>query len=148
MANTTRFNYKRRLRCLGGSSSKFQVLSDLHLEVGDQYQSFQIPVQAPFLILAGDIGRLQDYDKYLSFITTQCARFRAVYLVLGNHEFYGISRSDGLARAHRLENDEKTLGRLKVFNRTRLDLHPPSASLDAPSSHTSGRRTVQRSSRE
>lgn len=124
MVNPTRFNSKRRLRWPTGSPSKFQVLSDLHLEVGDQYQSFHIPVQAPFLILAGDIGRLQDYDQYLSFIATQCANFHAVYLVLGNHEFYGLSRPDGLARAHRLENEEKTMGRLKVFNRTRLDLHP------------------------
>ncbi|KIW58853.1 hypothetical protein PV05_03346 [Exophiala xenobiotica] len=95
MVNTTMFNYKRSLGCLGGSLSKFQVLSDLHLEVGDQYLSFHIPVQAPFLILAGDIGRLQDYDKYLSF----------------HHDTM-------------LENEEKTMGRLKVFNRTRLDLHP------------------------
>jgi predicted phosphodiesterase len=124
MSNATMLNDKRRRTCLDRSLSKFQVLSDLHLEVGDQYQSFQIPVRAPFLILAGDIGRLQEYDKYLSFIATQCARFDAVYLVLGNHEFYGISRSDGLARAHKLENDESTLGKLKVLNRRRLDLHP------------------------
>lgn len=115
---------KRSLRFLNGSTSKFQILSDLHLEVGDQYQSFHVPVQAPFLILAGDIGRLQDYDKYLSFIAKQCASFDAVYLVLGNHEFYGISRSDGLACAHRLENDEKTMGRLKVLHRRRLDIGP------------------------
>lgn len=122
--HATMFNWKKRVRRLTGSISKFQVLSDLHLEVGDQYESFHIPVQAPFLILAGDIGRLQDYDKYLFFVTKQCVKFDAVYLVLGNHEFYGITRAEGLARAHRLENDPATLGRLKVLYRRRLDLCP------------------------
>ncbi len=124
MLNASVFNYQRKSRCLKGIVVKFQVLSDLHLEVGDQYQSYHIPVRAPLLILAGDIGRLKDYDKYLSFIRTQCARFDAVFLVLGNHEFYGISRADGLARAHMLETDETTMGRLTVLNRRRLDIHP------------------------
>jgi predicted phosphodiesterase len=114
--------YKLRLRCLERSSLHFQIMSDLHLEAGDQYESFQIPVRAPYLILAGDIGRLQDYEKYLSFIATQCAKFEMVCLVLGNHEFYGISRSEGLNRAQKLEKEEGTLGRLKVLNRTRLNV--------------------------
>ncbi|KIV97711.1 hypothetical protein PV10_01425 [Exophiala mesophila] len=118
------FNGKGNLLFFKRPSSRFQILSDLHLEVGDQYLTYHIPVQAPFLILAGDIGRLQDYDKYLSFIATQCAQFDAVYLVLGNHEFYGISRTEGLAHAQRLEKDAKTLGRLKVLYRTRLDIDP------------------------
>ncbi|EPE24449.1 hypothetical protein GLAREA_08301 [Glarea lozoyensis ATCC 20868] len=41
----------------------FQILSDLHLEVGQQYSTFKIPVAAPYLILAGDIGRLIDYEQ-------------------------------------------------------------------------------------
>lgn len=38
-----------------------QIMSDLHLEVGQQYASFTFPTTAPFLMLAGDIGRLIDY---------------------------------------------------------------------------------------
>ncbi|KAE8365176.1 hypothetical protein BDV27DRAFT_171826 [Aspergillus caelatus] len=36
----------------------FQVLTDLHLEINQQYSSFEIPVCAKYLILVGDIGRL------------------------------------------------------------------------------------------
>lgn len=99
-------------------------MSDLHLEVGDQYDSFHIPVEALSLILAGDIGRLQDYEKYLSFISTQCKNFDMVYLVLGNHEFYGLSRDEGLTLANNLEKDVKIQGRLRVLNRRRVDIEP------------------------
>lgn len=77
-------------------SYKFQYMSDLHLEVGQQYSTFDFPPTAPYLILAGDIGRLIDYDKLLLFLTKQTSRFDAVFYVLGNHEFYGTSRSKGL----------------------------------------------------
>jgi hypothetical protein len=109
--------YMRMLQSLDGVSLRFHVMSDFHLEVGDQYQNYQIPVRAPYLILAGDIGRLQDYEKYLSFIARQCANFEMVCLVLGNHEFYGLSRSDGLTQAHMLQGEKRTLGNLKVVDR-------------------------------
>lgn len=73
------------------SSPAFQILSDLHLEAGQQYSSFKIPPSAPFLILAGDIGRLIDYDAYAAFLAKQTAQFERVFWVLGNHEFYGLS---------------------------------------------------------
>src|SRR5258706_15503648 len=38
-----------RVKSFTGSSVRLQVMSDLHLEVGNQYQSFQVPIQAPFL---------------------------------------------------------------------------------------------------
>ena len=44
----------------------------------------------PFLLLAGDIGRLIDYDTYRGFLESQVARCRNVFLVLGKHEFYGL----------------------------------------------------------
>ncbi|KAI9847536.1 MAG: hypothetical protein M1838_000835 [Thelocarpon superellum] len=43
-------------------------MSDLHLEAGRQYTTFDLPTRAPYLILAGDIGRLADYDLYLDFL--------------------------------------------------------------------------------
>lgn len=99
-------------------------MSDLHLEVGNQYRTFHIPVEAPFLILAGDIGRLQDYEGYLHFLATQCDSFDMVFLILGNHEFYGLSRTAGLSLAHKLERDERTHGRLNVLHRTKLHIGP------------------------
>jgi hypothetical protein len=46
----------------------------------------------PYLILAGDIGQLVDYELYLDYLRSQCCLFTPVFLVLGNHESYGLSR--------------------------------------------------------
>lgn len=102
--------------------AKFQFMSDLHLEVGKQYSSFHFPATAPYLIIAGDIGCLADYESYLEFMKTQCKRFDQVFLVLGNHEFYGLSREEGLRRAEALEQEPSLDGRLCLMNRRRFDL--------------------------
>lgn len=88
-------------------------MSDLHLEVGQQYSTFEFDATAPNLILAGDIGRLIDYKGYMSFLQKQVPRYERVFLVLGNHEFYGLSFDDGLARARALEEEPVLEG--KVF---------------------------------
>lgn len=49
----------------------FQINSRLHLEVGQQYSFFKIPASAPYLVLAGDIDPLVDYDSYLDVLKTQ-----------------------------------------------------------------------------
>jgi hypothetical protein len=81
--------FLRNVRQRLGRRPRVQNLSDLHLEVGQQYATFTFPATAPFLLLAGDIGRLIDYDAYRSFLELQVARYKKVFLVLGNHEFYG-----------------------------------------------------------
>ncbi|WEW54791.1 hypothetical protein PRK78_000216 [Emydomyces testavorans] len=102
---------------------KFQILSDLHLELCKQYHTFSIPTTtAPYLVLAGDIGRLQDYDEYLAFLLPLCNQYMRVFLVLGNHEFYGISRAEGLERATSLEREPSLQGKLSILNRTRYDV--------------------------
>lgn len=103
-------------------SPRIQVMSDLHLEVNNEYRSFNIPVAAPFLALAGDIGHLIDYNDYLHFLSVQCTRFKHVYLVLGNHEFYGLSRQEGLELAARLEQEAQLHGKLSILNRTLAEL--------------------------
>src|SRR3954465_12501273 len=94
-----------KIRCwfTKSESPSCQILSDLHLEVGQQYGSFKIPPAAPYLILAGDIGRLIDYDAYLGFLAIQTTNFDKVFLVLGNHEFYSLSFTTGLVQARKLE---------------------------------------------
>jgi predicted phosphodiesterase len=104
------------------SPSAFQVLSDLHLEVGRQYSSFIIPPSAPYLILAGDIGRLIDYESYLAFLAKQAAQFEQVFLILGNHEFYGLSFLAGIERAHKLENEAVLNGKLVLLHQRRFDV--------------------------
>jgi Calcineurin-like phosphoesterase len=105
------------------SKVSFQVVSDLHLEVGHSYSSFDIPRAAPYLILAGDIGRLYDYQDYLQFLSVQCAKFEHVYLVLGNHEFYKTSREKGLDAARSLETEGSLRGKLTVLNKRRIDVN-------------------------
>ncbi|OAR00235.1 hypothetical protein LLEC1_06455 [Akanthomyces lecanii] len=101
--------------------SRIQILSDLHLEIGQQYASFTFPATAPYLLLAGDIGRLLDYHDYLSFLQAQTARFEVVFLVLGNHEFYGLTYEDALAKAGRLMDEPALDGRFVLLDKTRWD---------------------------
>jgi Calcineurin-like phosphoesterase len=111
------------IRSLFRPSVQLQVVSDLHLEAGRHYSDFNIPRSAPYLVLAGDIGRLLDYDDYLGFLRRHCARFEHVYLVLGNHEFYGRSREEGLEAAASLEAEPELHLKLTVMNRTRVDIN-------------------------
>ncbi|KLJ09468.1 hypothetical protein EMPG_15119 [Blastomyces silverae] len=120
------FHSRRKMR--------FQIMSDLHLEVGQQYANFHITPRADRLILAGDIGRLADYEAFRDFLHLQCEQFLEVYLVLGNHEFFGVSREQGLRRADMLqqapglegctlhshippEDEEIVRGKIKDFRR-------------------------------
>ncbi|RSL43819.1 hypothetical protein CEP54_014930 [Fusarium duplospermum] len=98
-----------------------QVLSDLHLEFGQQYSSYSFPATAPFLLLGGDVGRLMDYDEYLGFMKQQVSRFEKVFLVLGNHEFYGLDYEAGLDTARRLVSEVSLADRVILLHRTRWD---------------------------
>jgi hypothetical protein len=103
-------------------ADNFQIMSDLHLEISQQYQGFALPPCAPYLVLAGDIGRLCDFEGLLGFIASQCQLFRHVFLILGNHEFFGASRSEGLAAVKKLEHEPLLQDKSTVLNRTRVDV--------------------------
>ncbi|RDA84025.1 hypothetical protein CP532_2928 [Ophiocordyceps camponoti-leonardi (nom. inval.)] len=100
---------------------RLQILSDLHLEVGKQYASFTFPATAPYLLLAGDIGRLIDYGDYLAFLQSLSARYKTVFLVLGNHEFYGIDYESGLDQAQRLVREPSLAGTVVLLHKARWD---------------------------
>ncbi|KAL2817969.1 Metallo-dependent phosphatase-like protein [Aspergillus cavernicola] len=102
--------------------TSFQVLSDLHLEINQQYLSFDIPVCAKHLILAGDVGRLVDYDNYRGFLQKQTDRFELVFLILGNHEFYNNTFASGLQKARQLEQEPCLNGRLVLLHQGRYDI--------------------------
>ena len=103
------------------TSPAVQVLSDLHLELCTQYTTYSFPCTAPFLLLAGDIGRLVDYEHFLTFLAAQTSQFERVFLVLGNHEFYEMSYEKAIAEAERLQREEKLAGKLTVLHRKRWD---------------------------
>ncbi|KAJ0163919.1 Uncharacterized protein CTA2_2118 [Colletotrichum tanaceti] len=103
------------------SSVRIQILSDLHLEVGQQYSSYSFPASAPLLLLGGDVGRLVDYDGYLKFLEAQACRYEKVFLVLRNHEFYGLDYDSGINEARRLSEEPSLARRLVLLHRTRWD---------------------------
>ncbi|KAF1843239.1 uncharacterized protein K460DRAFT_288975 [Cucurbitaria berberidis CBS 394.84] len=113
---------KRLSGLFSGPKTSFQILSDLYLDYDSQYLTFHIPVAAPFLILAGNIGRLIDYEQYLSFLVRRCNLHDKVFLVLGPLEFHGLNWMDGLQLAHKMEKEPVTKGRLEVLYETRSEV--------------------------
>ncbi len=70
---------------------KFQIVSDLHIErFHPRVPSIKdfITPEAPYLIMAGDIGRVELWDQFSSFIVETCHHFKTVIFVSGNHEYY------------------------------------------------------------
>jgi predicted phosphodiesterase len=67
---------------------KFQYLSDLHLEHGNKVV---IDSCAEYLILAGDIG--DPNNDYFSFFEKISPKFKLIFVIAGNHEYYARKRS-------------------------------------------------------
>jgi predicted phosphodiesterase len=76
---------------------KIQIVSDTHLEFrGDAFQGLIKP-SAPILILAGDIcavGNSSDFETYKKFITYLSTKFKYIFHVSGNHEYYTTGVKD------------------------------------------------------
>ncbi|KAL1854131.1 hypothetical protein Plec18170_004895 [Paecilomyces lecythidis] len=106
----------------GRPTVTFQILSDLHLEVNDEYSQFDIPVCAKYLVLAGDVGCIADYEQYREFINKQTDRFELVFLILGNHEFYRGTLAAGIEKARQLEREPCLNGRLVLLHQRRYDV--------------------------
>lgn len=103
------------------SPIKIQLLSDIHLEVGTQYTTYTFPQTAPFLLLAGDIGNVAHRSPYLAFLSALVPKYTRIFLLLGNHEFYGLTHEDGIAAAEALVAEPALKGKVTLLNRTRWD---------------------------
>jgi len=71
--------------------SLFHIVSDIHIE--REYPKIPkwntiINKRSENIILAGDVGHLELFDQYDSFISHICSNFTNVILIPGNHEFY------------------------------------------------------------
>jgi len=87
---------------LDTSNLLLQIASDLHLEFEGALEKMpEIPVKAPCLALLGDIGFPQS-ERYQEFVLAQADRFKLVFLVAGNHEFYNISYVRGIEEMQKL----------------------------------------------
>lgn len=86
-----------------------QIVSDLHI---DHNVNYPIVPRAPNLALLGDIGMLTKYnnsiDDYSRYLNKQARQFDNVFVVLGNHEYYGLTRDETIKRAqHICDNNSK-----------------------------------------
>jgi hypothetical protein len=67
-----------------------QLASDLHLEFkGVPDKNPSIPVNSKILALLGDIGN-PTLTSYKEFLLLQSSRFEYVFVIAGNHEYYGL----------------------------------------------------------
>jgi len=66
-----------------------QLCSDLHVEFYREYASIPTMIQpsAPYLCLLGDIGLAND-EKYHQFLLDISTKFKMVFVLAGNHEYY------------------------------------------------------------
>lgn len=103
------------------------VLSDIHLEMDtsatkqrDVTWYFDPGNRADTLFLLGDIGK-DDEESYRAFLASCCEKYQKIFLVLGNHEVYGSSFEETVARARELCRDCCS-GKLVLLERDTYDL--------------------------
>jgi predicted phosphohydrolase len=70
---------------------KFQLVSDLHLEFCENIPN--ITPKADYLILAGDVG-YPNSDIFTDFMKDVYSKFKKVFFVAGNHEYYNKLNKD------------------------------------------------------
>lgn len=68
----------------------FQFASDLHIEYNKNSWDDYIHPVADYLILAGDIGSLYLFEELVDFLEYFCKKFKKVFYVPGNHEYYPV----------------------------------------------------------
>lgn len=94
---------------------RFQYFSDIHLEFFKSHEISsllqQIQPMAPYLILAGDIGSVlaehrAKYEQFLEFVSQ---RYKMVFLIAGNHEYYSLSTHSCSKRGDWFEYIEGTI---------------------------------------
>ncbi|KEY73779.1 hypothetical protein S7711_03086 [Stachybotrys chartarum IBT 7711] len=102
-----------------------QIMSDLHLEMANEYATFHITPTADYLGLLGDIGNVVKHkEKFFEFITRQLLQFKAVLFVPGNHEAYHSNWEDTLAtlRSFEMEERDKSMGKFILLHRERFPI--------------------------
>jgi len=69
---------------------RLQLMSDLHIEFRESESTFDYEPIAPYLGLLGDIG-VVCRPKYAQYIASAAQKYKTVFVIAGNHEFYGSS---------------------------------------------------------
>jgi len=111
-------------------TTSVDVISDVHLTNDTLRQRcLEIPKTSNMLILAGDIAKVEDdWVCLIAYLSVCCLNYKAVFYVLGNHEYYSstgkvdmdtvMTRVQSLSRIFTnlivLENSCYTIKHLKV----------------------------------
>ncbi|KAH3767937.1 Ser/Thr protein phosphatase [Pelomyxa schiedti] len=81
-------------KTISRSSFRIQCTSDLHLE----YKTHPVIIpQAPYLALLGDtclIATQEDRDMLREYLLSLSTKFKLIFVVMGNHEFYKSTLHD------------------------------------------------------
>jgi hypothetical protein len=106
-----------------------QIVSDLHLEATNAYETLEIPPKAPYLALLGDIGNTVQVDSFTSFLDRQLKSFQVVLLLPGNHEPYRSTWEESIAFFRQYEDSVRQrrtageeIGSFVFLDRTRYDV--------------------------
>ncbi|ERS96504.1 hypothetical protein HMPREF1624_07420 [Sporothrix schenckii ATCC 58251] len=111
-----------------------QIVSDLHLEIHDDYDAYTITPHAPVLALLGDIGLVARHrDALAAFLARHLRQFEAILFVPGNHEAYHSSWPRTRQILQQFEDEvtarrdagDRGLGDLVVMDRQAYRLPPP-----------------------
>jgi predicted phosphodiesterase len=98
---------------------KIQIVSDIHLEFrGENFQKIIKP-SAPILFLLGDIcacGTTDDFNIYKKFITFISTKFKYIFHVPGNHEYYTVGNKNITVDDTIIGIDNKIRNFTKEFN--------------------------------
>lgn len=84
--------------------SKFQLASDIHLYGKDR--THEIEVIGDYLLLAGDVVEwplATDAALGKVFLRDMCTKFKKVFYIFGNHEFYNGNLTDSKAKVLALD---------------------------------------------
>lgn len=94
---------------------KVQLISDVHLEFQGTHNISQ---SAPYLVLAGDIGVVKE-NAYKEFLFSMAEKYEKVFVLAGNHEFYGSTVEKTMLTMKNICNEHPNLF---FLNRTRYML--------------------------
>ena len=86
----------------------FQVVSDLHIDIWDSFS--QIPKLSDILILAGDIGNVNDgKNKLIELFDYVTRNWKLILYVLGNHEYWGDTITNSVSKYQALAGTYKNI---------------------------------------
>ena len=107
---------------------RIQFVSDIHLEmIRNKYfdpSQIVVPGEAEFLALCGDIGYPEDaiLEEFLRFCSS---KYRRVFWVPGNHEFYSPSSTHHMTIQDKFKKMESlchTFPNITLMNQTAVDI--------------------------